>query len=289
MLGLVLEGGAMRAIYTAGVLDVFMEQNIWPKGLIGVSAGAIHGSVYLANQPGRTIRYYKRYCREKRFMSFYSLLTTGSMVGEQFCYHDLPERLDPFDYETFAKSPVAYYAVCTDLETGKAVYQRCTDLHTEMDYMRASASMPYVSRIMERDGKKEKGYYDVIGAPLKGEAVPSIPVEAFRQMGYDRNIVVLTQPAGYRKKPQNPKLARLVYRKYPKFAEALIHRHTSYNNTIDLIAELEKSGEIFVIRPSADLGIKRTEKDPARLEEQYNLGRNDALHSLAALKEWIEQ
>lgn len=279
MLGLVLEGGAMRAIYTAGVLDVFMEHNVWPQGMIGVSAGAIHGSVYLANQPGRTIRYYKRYCRDKRFMSFYSLLTTGSMVGEQFCYHDLPDRLDPFDYKTFAESPVAYYAVCTDLETGKAVYQRCTDLRTEMDYMRASASMPYVSRIVERDGKKL----------LDGGVADSIPVEAFRKMGYDRNIVVLTQPAGYRKKPQNPKLARLVYRKYPRFAETLIHRHASYNNTIDRIAELEKSNEIFVIRPSADLRIKRTEKDPARLEEQYNLGRNDALHTLAALKEWIEQ
>ncbi|MBR2013343.1 MAG: patatin-like phospholipase family protein, partial [Clostridia bacterium] len=119
LLGLVLEGGAMRAIYTAGVLDVFMEQNIWPDGLIGVSAGAIHGSVYLGNQPGRTIRYYKKYCRHKNFMSFYSLLTTGDLVGEQFCYHDLPDFLDPFDYDTFAQSKTAYYVTCTDLDSGK--------------------------------------------------------------------------------------------------------------------------------------------------------------------------
>ena len=126
MLGLGLEGGAMRAIYTAGVLDVFMEEGIWPDGLMGVSAGAIHGSVYLGNQPGRTIRYYKKYCNHWQFMSFRSLLLTGSIVGEKFCYHDLPDRLDPFDYDTFAKSKVAYYAVCTDLETGEPA--RCADI-----------------------------------------------------------------------------------------------------------------------------------------------------------------
>ena len=279
MLGLVLEGGAMRAIYTAGVLDVFMENGIQTDGLIGVSAGAIHGSVYLGNQPGRTIRYYKKYCGYWKFMSFRSMLLTGSLVGEQFCYHDLPDRLDPFDYETFKNSKTAYYAVCTDLETGEPVYQRCTDLRNEMDYMLASASMPYVSRIVERDGRKL----------LDGGVADSIPVEAFRKMGYDRNIVVLTQCAGYEKKPQNPKLARLFYRNYPKFAEALIHRHTAYNETLRRIEALEQSGEIFVIRPSENLGIHRMEHDAARLEEQYNLGRRDAEACLSALKDWMKQ
>ncbi len=277
MLGLVLEGGAMRAIYTAGVLDVFMEEGIRPDGLIGVSAGAIHGPVYIGEQPGRTIRYYKKYCRHKNFMSFYSLLTTGSMVGEQFCYHDLPDRLDPFDYDTFAQSPIAYHLVCTNLETGKAVYRRCTDLHQEMDYMRASASMPYVSRIVEIDGQKL----------LDGGVADSIPIEAFRQMGYQRNIVVLTQCAGYRKKPQKPTLAKLFYRKYPNFIETLTNRHQIYNDTLDRIEQLQKSGEIFLIRPSEDLGIKRVEKDPARLEAQYNLGRKDALAALNDLKKWM--
>ncbi len=267
----------MRAIYTAGVLDVFMEQNIWPDGLIGVSAGAIHGSVYLGNQPGRTIRYYKKYCNHWRFMSFRSLLLTGSMVGEKFCYRDLPLRLDPFDYDTFAKSNVAYYAVSTDLETGEPVYRRCTDLRREMDYMRASASMPYVSKIVNVNGRKL----------LDGGVADSIPVEAFRQMGYDRNIVVLTQPAGYRKKPQNPKLAKFCYRRYPNFVKALLNRHEMYNNTLCQIEELEQKGEIFVIRPSQNLGIKRVEKDPARLEAQYNLGRLDALNALNTLKDWL--
>ena len=269
----------MRAIYTAGVLDVFMEEGIWPDGLMGVSAGAIHGSVYLGNQPGRTIRYYKKYCNHWRFMSFRSLFLTGSLVGEKFCYHDLPDRLDPFDYDTFAKSKVAYYAVCTDLETGEPVYQRCTDLRREMDYMRASASMPYVSKIVKKDGKKL----------LDGGVADSIPVEQFRKMGYDRNIVVLTQRQGYEKKPQNPKVARLFYRKYPKFVDTLLRRHDEYNATLRRIEELEKTGEIFVIRPSKNLGIGRMERDPARLEAQYNLGRRDALAKLEALKKWMNE
>ncbi|MBQ8894672.1 MAG: patatin family protein [Clostridia bacterium] len=269
----------MRAIYVAGVLDVFMENNIWPEGLIGVSAGAIHGSVYLGNQPGRTIRYYKKFSKHRNFMSLWSLLTTGSIVGEQFCYHDLPDRLDPFDYDTFEQCGIDYYAVCTDLETGEAVYQKCSDLHREMDYMRASASMPYVSKIVEVGGRKL----------LDGGVADSIPLEAFRRMGYDRNIVVLTQCKGYEKKPQDPKLAKLFYKKYPKFAEALINRHRVYNDALRRIEELEQAGEIFVLRPSEDLGIRRMEKDPARLEAQYALGRKDAEKNLVFLKEFIKK
>lgn len=277
--GLVLEGGAMRAIYTAGVLDVFMEENIWFDGLLGVSAGAIHGSVYLGNQPGRTIRYYKKYCRHKNFMSFYSLITTGSLVGEQFCYHDLPDRLDPFDYDTFAKSKTAYYAVCTDLETGQAVYQRCTDLKKEMDYMLASASMPMVSRIVEVGGKKL----------LDGGVADSIPVQAAKDLGYSKQVVVLTQPKGYEKKPMHLTLAKFLYRKYPAFLNTMAHRHELYNETLKEIERLEQAGEIFVIRPSANLGIGRIEKDPAKLEAQYNLGRADAFAKINELKKFLSE
>ena len=276
---LVLEGGAMRAIYTAGVLDVFMEENLWFDGLIGVSAGAIHGSVYLGNQPGRTIRYYQKYCRHPKFMSFWSLLTTGSLVGKQFCYHDLPDRLDPFDYETFAQSKTAYYAVCTDLESGKAVYQRCTDLRKEMDYMLASASMPMVSRIVEAGGKKL----------LDGGVADSIPFQAAAELGYPKRVVVLTQCKGYRKKPMDLRLAKILYKKYPAFLETMANRHTAYNAAVEEIERLEAAGELFVIRPSEDLGIGRMEKDPKRLLAQYNLGRKDAAARLAALKEWLHE
>ena len=279
MLGLVLEGGAMRAIYTAGVLDVFMENDLWFDGLLGVSAGAIHGSVYLGNQPGRTIRYYKKYSRHRKFMSFYSLITTGSLVGEQFCYHDLPDRLDPFDYETFAKSKTAYYAVCTDLTTGKAIYPRCTDLKKEMDYMLASASMPMVSRIVEVGGKKL----------LDGGVADSIPVQAAKDLGYSKRVVVLTQPMGYEKKPMNLTLAKWMYRKYPAFINTMAHRHEIYNETLKEIERLEQAGEIFVIRPSANLRIGRMEKDPAKLEAQYNLGRADALAKINELKKFLSE
>ncbi len=275
--GLVLEGGAMRAIYTAGVLDVFMEEGLSFDGLLGVSAGAIHGSVYLGNQPGRTIRYYKKYSRHKNFMSFYSLLTTGSLVGEQFCYHDLPDRLDPFDYETFANCKTAYYPVCTDLLTGKAIYPRCTDLKKEMDYLRASASMPMVSTIVEIDGKKL----------LDGGVADSIPIQAAKELGYNKRVVVLTQPAGYRKKPMNLTLAKWMYRKYPAFLETLANRHLLYNKTVEEIEGLEAAGELFVIRPTKDLGIGRMERDPARLEAQYQLGRTDAQSKLKELKDFL--
>lgn len=279
MVGLVLEGGAMRAIYVAGVLDVLMEHDLWPDGLIGVSAGAIHGSVYLGNQPGRTIRYYKRFCRHPRFMSFWSLLTTGSLVGTRFCYRTLPERLDPFDYETFRTCGIPYYAVCTDLQSGKAVYRRCTDLRKEMDFLRASASMPYVSRPVKADGMRL----------LDGGVADSIPLAAFRSMGYDRNVVVLTQCKGYQKKPQNPKAAKLFYKKYPRFVQAIAARHEVYNASLRLVEELEAAGEILVLRPSEDLGIKRMEKDPARLQAQYELGRRDAEKQLHAIKAFMKK
>ena len=212
-------------------------------------------------------------------MSFYSLVTTGSLVGEQFCYHDLPDRLDPFDYDTFSKSPTAYYAVCTDLETGKAIYPRCTDLKKEMDYMLASASMPMVSRIVEVDGKKL----------LDGGVADSIPVQAAKDLGYPKRVVVLTQCKGYRKKPMNLTLAKLLYKKYPAFLETMANRHTIYNSTVEEIERLEAAGEIFVIRPTEDLAIGRMEKDPQRLEAQYNLGRKDAETRLAALKDWLNE
>lgn len=275
--GLILEGGAMRAIYTAGVLDVFMEEGLTFDSLFGVSAGAIHGSVYLGNQPGRTIRYYKKYSRHKNFMSFYSLLTTGSLVGEQFCYHDLPDRLDPFDYETFAKSKTAYFPVCTDLLSGKAIYPRCTDLRKEMDYMRASASMPMVSAIVEINGQKL----------LDGGIADSIPFQKAKEMGYSKQVLVLTRPKGYRKKPMKMGLAKIIYRKYPNFLNTLSRRHDEYNKTVEEIERLEEKGEILVIRPSLDLHIGRMEKDPDRLQAQYDLGRTDALAKLTALKEFL--
>ena len=277
--GLVLEGGAMRGLYTAGVLDVFLDNDIEFDGLVGVSAGAIHGCSYVAKQNGRSIRYYCKYSKDKNFMSWYSFFTTGDIVGRKRCYDDIPNRLDPFDNETFMQSKTDYYVKVTNCNTGKAEYLLCKDLNKEIDNLRAYCSMPLVSQMVEINGDMY----------LDGGVGDSIPVRQFMNMGYDKNVVVLTRPSGYRKKGELIGLTKLKYKKYPKFIEAVKNRATMYNNTIDDIEQLEKEGKIFVIRPSVDLHIGRLEKDPNRLREQYELGRKDALKILASMKEYLEK
>lgn len=275
--GLVLEGGGMRGIYTAGVLDVLMEENIRLDGVIGVSAGAIHGCSYVSGQAGRSIRYYKKYCTDTRFMSFKNFFKTGDLVDEKFCYHDLPDTLDPFDYESFKKSAAEFYVTCTNLETGKPEYIHITDMKGEIDYLRASASLPYVSRIVEKDGKKL----------ADGGCSDSIPVRAFMKLGYAKNVVVLTRPDDYRKKPEKKGLARIFYRKYPEFVKALESRPEIYNNTVKDIEKLEQTGSVFVIRPSHALSIGRMSHDVKEIIAAYEQGRSDAWEQKEALKAWL--
>lgn len=277
--GLVLEGGGVRGIYTAGVLDVFMEHGLHFDGVIGVSAGAIHGCSFLSNQKGRSLRYYKKYCGDYRFMSFRSWITTGDIVGAKFCYDELPNKLDIYDYDAFDACGTNFYVTCSNVETGKAEYIQLTDMKEQIDYMRASASLPYFSRIVEINGKKY----------LDGGCTDSVPVEAFREMGYQRNVVVLTRELEYRKKPEMRALPKLIYRKYPAFAEALLNRHVGYNQMVECILELEKSGEIFVIRPEKSLDIGRMEKNPVNVQRVYDIGRKDAAKYMNALQAWLEK
>ncbi|MDD5969520.1 MAG: patatin family protein [Anaerostipes sp.] len=275
--GLVLEGGGMRGIYTAGVLDVFLEEGIHFDGVIGVSAGAIHGCSYVAEQRGRNLRYYKKYCNDKRFMSFYNLVRYGDIAGEEFCYHELPEKLDPFDYETFEKSDTEFYVTCSNLETGKAEYIKLNDMKVDIDLLRASASLPYVSRTVEANGMKL----------LDGGCTDSIPLRAFLEMGFLKSVVVLTRDEHYEKTAENPYLPKIFYRKYPKFIKALRERHIRYNKTRASIEKLSKAGKIFVIRPSVELDIGRMEKDPEELQRIYDIGVQDARASLEELKQWL--
>ncbi len=277
--GLVLEGGGMRGIYTAGVLDVFMDKGITFDGVLGVSAGAAHGCSYVAGQRGRNIRYYRKYCNDKRFMSFRNFIFTGDIVGEQFCYHELPEKLEPFDYEAFHKSPVEFYVGCSNVETGKPEYIRITDMKTEIDLLRASASLPYVSRIVKVKGMKL----------LDGGCTDSIPVKAFRDMGFTKTVVVLTQHRGYVKEAEKTIFADIVYRKYPQFASAIKHRPETYNQTIKEIERLEAAGEIFVIRPSRPLEVERTKANQEGLQKAYDVGMKDALEQLDAMIKWMNK
>jgi predicted patatin/cPLA2 family phospholipase len=278
--GLVLEGGGKRGIYAAGVLDVLLENNIWADGLIGTSAGAVNGCSYVSNQYERNLRYNIRFAKEKRYMSIYSLITTGNVVGTDFAYNILPNKLEVFDYDAFEKSPVAYYVTCSNVETGKAEYIQCKSLRGKnMDYLRASASLPYVSQIVEIDGKKY----------LDGGICDSIPLKAFQNMGYEKNLVVLTRPRGYIKKPENNLLANLYYRKYPAFVTALRNRYAVYNRTLKYIEQQENQGNILVLRPSESIRVGRMEQDPERLKQMYELGKNDAGQMLDAIASFLSK
>lgn len=278
--GLVLEGGGKRGIYAAGVLDVLLENNIWADGLIGTSAGAVNGCSYVSNQYERNLRYNIRFAKEKRYMSIYSLITTGNVVGTDFAYNILPNKLEVFDYDAFEKSPVAYYVTCSNIETGKAEYIQCKSLRGKnMDYLRASASLPYVSQIVEIDGKKY----------LDGGICDSIPLKAFQDMGYEKNLVVLTRPRGYIKKPENNLLANLYYRKYPAFVTALRNRYAVYNRTLKYIEQQENQGNILVLRPSESIRVGRMEQDPERLKQMYELGKNDAGQMLDEIASFLSK
>lgn len=279
-LGLVLEGGAMRGIYTAGVLDVFMENDILVDGVFGVSAGSIHGASYVSRQPGRNIRYTKKYCKDWHFMSFRSFLTTGNMVGTEFCYDEIPNKLDPFDYDALKKNNMEFFAGTTNVETGKSEFLNCKEKETCLSVIRASSSMPVVSQIVEINGKKY----------LDGGTSESVPIYGALEHGYERNIVVLTQPAGYRKKKESlMPVMKKMYKKYPEFVKACEHRHENYNRMLDDLEQMEKEGKVIIIRPSVTVAIKRAEKDANMIQAQYDLGRYDATQLLDKIKAFVAE
>lgn len=279
--GLVLEGGAMRGLFSSGIVDRLMEENINFDGLIGVSAGACFGCNYKSHQIGRALRYNLDYCNDKRYCSVHSLIKTGDMYGADFCYHELPEKLDIFDKKAFEANPMEFYLVCTDVETGEPVYHKMDKVtYDELEWMRASASMPLVSRIVEVDGKKM----------LDGGVSDSIPLKYFQSIGYEKNLVVLTQPRSYRKKKNSlMPLIKVALRKYPNLVDAMERRHEMYNETLDYIWDEEKKGNIFVLCPDEKLPIKRTEHDKKVLKDVYDLGRAAIDRRLEDLKGFLSE
>jgi predicted patatin/cPLA2 family phospholipase len=263
--GLILEGGAMRGMFTAGVMDVMMEHNIKFDGAVGVSAGAAFGCNYKSHQIGRVIRYNTRFCNDKRYSGLHCLLKNGNIYSTDFCYGEVPLKYDPFDFETYRSDPMEFYVVCTDLDTGKAVYHKYEGTEKSgFDWVRASASMPLVSQIVEIDGQKL----------LDGGMADSIPVKFFQRMGYDKNVVVLTQPKGFvKKKNRLMPMIRRKYKDYPKMVQAMANRHRVYNETLKYVEQRERAGELFVLRPEKKLPVSRVEKNPDHLTEAYNIGR----------------
>ncbi len=276
-----MEGGAMRGMFTCGVLDVFMENGITFDAAAGISAGAVFGTNYKSGQIGRTVRYNKKYAKDKRYCSFRSWIKTGDMYGVDFCYRKLPYELDPFDWDAYRKNPMKFFIGTTNAETGEPEYYLCNgDEERDLKWMQASASMPVVSKIVEVDGLKM----------LDGGMIDAVPFKYMESLGYNRNVIILTQARGYRKtKTRILPLAKISLRKYPKMVEVLADRHNMYNKQMDELDAIEDSGKSIVIRPPESLGIGRTEKDPNELERVYQVGRKVAEERLEEIKEYLRK
>lgn len=275
--GLVLEGGAMRGMYTAGVLDILMDENVTFDCIMGVSAGALFGVNYLSRQRGRVIRYNKRFNGDRRYMGLGSLIRTGNFVNTEFAYGTVALELDPFDDETYRKAATPFYAVVTDLDTGRPEYIQIRSVIEQMDTLRASGSMPFLSKPVQIDGRRY----------LDGGVSDSIPYRKLLELGYDRLIVILTRDESYVKKPMNPRLISLFYGKYKGFAEDLLHRHDEYNESVKQLSALEAEGKAFLIRPSEPITISRVEKDPDKLQGVYEIGLSDARRLLPSLRTFM--
>lgn len=279
--GLVMEGGAMRGMFTAGVMDVMMENGIEFNGAVGVSAGAAFGCNYKSGQIRRVIRYNTRFCRNQRYCSLRSLIRTGNIFEAEFCYHEVPEKLDVFDTERYDNSPMEFWVVCTDIETGKPVYHKSVRMnYNELEWLRASSSMPIVSRAVEIDGKKF----------LDGGISDSIPLKFMEKSGYDRNVVILTQPRDYIKPPNSTaKRLKPLFRSYPNLAKAMNNRHKMYNAELEYIRHSEQAGKALVIAPPEKLPVGHIEHNPDVLREVYRIGRNTANKCLDNVKNFISE
>lgn len=278
--GLVLEGGAMRGLYTAGIIDVMMEAGVEPDGIIGVSAGAAFGCNYKSRQIGRAIRYNMRFAKDPRYSGIRSLLTTGDYFNAQFGYHIVPKQYDIFDDDAFENNPMEFVVVCTDVLTGKPVYRSLTQANYDTyEWIRASASMPLASKVVELEGMKL----------LDGGVADSIPLEHFEKMGYERNVVILTQPDGYQKEHNRlMPLMRVALRKYPEMIKAMDTRHLMYNRELEYVRQAEKEGRCLVIRPEEKIPIGHISHDPDQMRLVYDMGRELGKKRIHEIKAYYE-
>jgi len=278
--GLVLEGGAMRGLWTAGVTDVMMEHGIKPDGLIGVSAGAAFGCNYKSRQIGRAIRYNTRFAKDPRYSGLRSLLKSGDYFNAEFGYHIVPYEYDIFDIQTFEQNPMRFTVVCTDVLTGEAVYHDINHVdYDELEWLRASASMPLASKVVKVQGHQL----------LDGGVADSIPLEYFETQGYDRNVVILTQPKGFVKEPNKlMPIIRIALRKYPNMIKAMDERHMMYNRELAYVAKAEKEGRCLVIRPDEKIPIGHISHDPDEMRHVYEIGRKVGEHYIERIKDFYQ-
>lgn len=278
---LVLEGGGMRGLFSSGVLDVLMENNIEIDCIIGVSAGALFGANYFSKQKGRALRYNKKYLGDKRYISKKSLFLTGNLVNKDFAYYKITKELEPFNNEIFIKTNKEYYVTVTNIETGKPEYLKITNVYNQLEEFRATSAMPFASKIIKINNKKY----------LDGGISDSIPIDKCKSLGYKKIIVVLTQPLNYKKEPIDKKqsiMINLKYHKYPKLINTMKNRYITYNNTIKNIINMENKNEIFVIRPSKKINIPITTNSQEKIQEAYDMGVNICKKELSRLKKYLK-
>lgn len=277
--GLVLEGGGMRGVFSAGVLDFFLDKNISFDHCIGVSAGACHACSFVARQKGRALATSIDYLDDKRYCSFYSLLKTGDIFGAEFIYQTIPEKLYPIDNATFLSGHTTFQAVITNCITGQAEYPHIKDFTKDIGFVRASSSLPFFSKMVNIDGKPY----------LDGGIADSIPIMNFINKGIKKNVIILTRPKEYRKSSTKLGLAiALKYHRYPKLAEQLKNRHAMYNNTVDEIEKLEQKGSVFVIRPLQALDVARIEKNVPKLKIAHKIGYDTAKNCFNEMTDFLQ-
>ncbi len=276
--GLVLEGGGMRGLYTAGVIDIMLDHSFEPDVVCGASAGVTFGINLISKQRGRVLRYNTRYLKDKRYISFHSWLTTGNMINRKFAYGELPVTLDPFDEKTFEASKAEFYATITNMHTGQPEYIKLVNALEQMEVIRATAALPVVCQPVELNGQK---YMD-------GGVADPIPLDKCLELGCDKIVVVLTHPYSFVRKDKLNFWCRLLYPRYKNLLRTFDSRNEDYNRRVQQIMQLEQEGKVFVFRPLELLNILRLEKDPARLEQVYNIGLKDAESKWQALEEYLK-
>ena len=278
--GLVLEGGGMRALFTAGVLDALLDvKELDIDGIVGVSAGALFGANYVSGQKERAIRYNKKYARDKRYMGLHSWITTGNAVNKEFAFYELPFKLDVFDQEKFKESKIDFYVVMTNIENGQAEYVLIKDVFEQMEYLRATSALPFASKIIEINGKKY----------LDGGISDSIPIDYCQSLGYDKIILVLTRPENSYKEDKLNFLYKLVYRKYPNLVNRLVNMGKDYEVVLKKIKDLENKEKIFVIRPPKVLKIGRLEKNEDKIQNVYDIGLNTGKKEIDNLLKYLNK
>lgn len=277
--GIIFEGGGMRGAYTAGIIDALLEHDMNFEYCYGISSGATHATTYLSRQRGRAIQIVTDYIKDKRYFSIMNLIKTGNLFNVDFIYDTIPHELNPYDYETAKNNPAKFFVGVINMETSKGEFLRVKDIEEEYMKVCASMSLPLIANMVEIDGQRY----------LDGGIADSLPIQRSINDGNKKSVLVLTQDATYRKKLDKIlPLVAIKYRKFPGFVHMVKTRHIRYNASLDQIAEEEKAGRAFVLRPKKPVKIGRLELNRKKMLALYREGYEDGIEAMPRLKAFLE-